>query len=175
MGEDAVQPTGGRDRVSGGDTRPYHDESPPARGRTTRGQPTNGKSRGGIRTKFHAVVTRGGPLVEGMLTGGQIPDVSVAGALSEDLGGCTVIADRGYDRNEFRREVEGNNNTPIIPGRKNRKEELGYDKETYKKRGLRERLLGKLTENRRLTVRYEQSDTNFLGFICIAFIKILLS
>jgi hypothetical protein len=29
-------------------------------------------------------------------------------------------------------------------------------------------------ENRRLAVRYEKSDINFLGFIVIAFLKILL-
>jgi hypothetical protein len=28
-------------------------------------------------------------------------------------------------------------------------------------------------ENRRLTVRYEKSDINFLGFIVIAFLKII--
>ncbi|MDR2394306.1 MAG: hypothetical protein LBD93_09170 [Treponema sp.] len=44
----------------------------------------------------------------------------------------------------------------------------------YKKRGLIERTLGKLKGNRRLTVRYEQLDINFLGFIFIAFLNILL-
>jgi hypothetical protein len=41
-----------------------------------------------------------------------------------------------------------------------------------KKRGLIERVFGKLKENRRLAVRYEKSDINFLGFIFIAFLKI---
>jgi hypothetical protein len=35
-------------------------------------------------------------------------------------------------------------------------------------------IFGKLKENRRLTVRYEKSDINFLGFILVAFLKILL-
>ncbi|MDR1985488.1 MAG: hypothetical protein LBP88_00770 [Treponema sp.] len=35
-------------------------------------------------------------------------------------------------------------------------------------------MFGKLKENRRLAVRYEKSDITFLGFICIAFLKILL-
>ncbi|MDR0636056.1 MAG: transposase [Treponema sp.] len=88
--------------------------------------------------------------------------------------GCAVIADRGYDSNEFRRELAGNNNEPVIPGRKNRKEVIVYNKEKYKKRGLIERLFGKVKENRRLVVRYEKSDITFLGFIIIAFLKILL-
>ena len=65
--------------------------------------------------------------------------------------------------------MRGNNN---IPGRKNRREAVEYDKERYKKRSYRERIFGKLKENRRLVVRYEKSDLNFLGFILIAFIKI---
>jgi hypothetical protein len=66
------------------------------------------------------VITSEGKLVEGLLTGGEV----VAAELSEDIVGCAVIGDRGYDSNEFRRELEGNNNTAVIPGRKNRKEEI---------------------------------------------------
>jgi transposase len=124
--------------------------------------------------KFHAAVTSGGRLVEGFLTGGEVHDVTVAPQLSENIVGCAVIADRGYDSDGFRRGLEGNNNEPVIPGRRNRKEEIAYDKEKYKKRGLIERIFGKIKENRRLTVRYEKSDINFLGFILIAFLKILL-
>jgi transposase len=108
------------------------------------------------------------------LTGGEAHDVTVASELSSAIVGCAVIADRGYDSDRFRRELEGNNNEPVIPGRRNRQEEIVYDKEKYKRRGLIERLFGKLKENRRLTVRYEKSDINFLGFILIAFLKILL-
>ena len=62
----------------------------------------------------------------------------------------------------------------MIPGRRNRKEAIVYDREKYKKRGLIERIFGKIKENRRLTVRYEKSDINFLGVILVAFIKIFL-
>jgi transposase len=100
--------------------------------------------------------------------------VTVAGELVEDIAGCAVIADRGCGGNEFRRELEWNNNTAVTPGRKNRKEEIVYNKEKYKKRGLIERMFGKLKESRRLTVRYEKSNINSLGFIVIAFLKIIL-
>jgi transposase len=103
-----------------------------------------------------------------------VNDAAVAAELSEEIAGCAVIADRGYDSDGFRRELEGNNNPPVIPGRRSRKKEIAYDKEKYKKRGLIERIFGKLKENRRLAVRYEKSDINFLGFILIGFIKILL-
>jgi transposase len=97
-----------------------------------------------------------------------------AARLIRDIVGCTVIADTRYDSDAFRRELSGNNNIPVIPGRKNRKKEIVYDKRMYKRRGLIERIFGKLKENRRIALRYEKSDLNFLGFIIIAFIKILL-
>jgi transposase len=62
----------------------------------------------------------------------------------------------------------------VIPGRWNRKEQIGYDREQYKKRGLIEWIFGKLKEHRRPAVRYEKSDIAFLSFIFIAFLKILL-
>jgi hypothetical protein len=46
-----------------------------------------------------------------------VPDVKVAAELSRNISGCAVIADRGYDSNGFRRELVGNNNEPVIPGR----------------------------------------------------------
>ena len=63
---------------------------------------------------------------------------------------------------------------PVIPGRKNRREPVEYDRERYKKRSYIERVFGKIKENRRLAVRYEKSDINLLVFILIAFLKIFL-
>jgi transposase len=120
------------------------------------------------------VISSDGKLIEGLLTGGEAHDTTVAAELVEAIVGCAVTGDRGYDSDGFRRVLAGNNNTPVIPGRKNRKEAIVYDQERYKKRGLIERIFGKLKENRRLAVRYEKSDINFLGVILIAFLKGLL-
>jgi hypothetical protein len=38
------------------------------------------------------------------------------------------FADCGYDSNEYGRALEGNNKEAVIPGRRNRKEEIEYDK-----------------------------------------------
>ena len=116
-----------------------------------KGQQTKGKWKAGISTKSHAVITSGGNLVEGLLTGGQVHDEKVAGELVEAIMGCAVIADRGYAGDGFCRELEGNNNEVVIPGGKNRKEAIVYGQEKYKKCGLIERLFGKIKENRRLT------------------------
>jgi hypothetical protein len=60
-----------------------------------------------------------------MLTGGEVNEVVVGPELSKDIVGCAVIGDRGYDSDRFREELEGNNNLPVIAGRRNRKEEIG--------------------------------------------------
>jgi transposase len=131
-------------------------------------------SRAGISGKFHLAVTNLGRMAEGFLTGGETAGVSAGPYLTEGIVGYPVVADRGYDSDGFRRSLEGNNTTPVIPGRKSRKEEIVYDRQRYRKRGLIELIFGKIKENRRLAVRYEKSDINFPGFILFAFIKIFL-
>jgi hypothetical protein len=109
----------------------------------------------GISTKFHLAITRRGQAEEGFLSGGNVNDVVVAPELAEDVAGCLVIANRGYDNDRFRGILKGNNNKPVIPGRKKRKEPVEYDEKKYKERGYIGRIFGKIKENRRLAVRYE--------------------
>jgi len=85
-----------------------------------------------------------------------------------------VLEDKGYDSNKHRSFLFSNNNKAVIPPKKNRKIQIEYDKELYKKRGIIEMLFGKLKENRRLANRFEKDDLNFLGMIGVALIKIIL-
>ena len=43
-------------------------------------------------------------------------DVVAAPALVEEVIGCYVPADRGYDSDDFRRELEANNTIPAKAG-----------------------------------------------------------
>lgn len=113
-------------------------------------------------------------VVEGRLTGGNVADISMADALTAEIVGCYVVEDMGYDSDDHRDELRANNNVPVIPGRKNRKIEITYDKVIYKWRRRIEMFFGKIKENRRLAVRYEKTDTAFLGFIALAALKIHL-
>jgi IS5 family transposase len=92
-----------------------------------------------MSTKFHPAETCGGQVVEGFLSGGNVNDIEAAPELVRDVAGRAVTADRGYDSDEFRKLLKGNNNEPVIPGRKNRKKPIEYDQELYKKRGYLER------------------------------------
>jgi IS5 family transposase len=124
-----------------------------------------------MSTKLHLVVTSDGHVVDGFLSGGNRNDIAAAEELTEGVYGCYVVEDRGYDSNKNRIQLESQGNIPVIPGRKNRKVKIEYDKEKYKLRGFIERIFGKLKENRRLALRYEKNDLHFLSFIACAFIK----
>lgn len=128
-----------------------------------------------MTTKLHCAITAEGHFVEGLLTGGNVHDVTVADRLLEDVVGCYVIEDAGYDSNPHRRELRANNNIPVIPGRKNCKVPILYDKKLYKLRKHIEIFFGKLKENKRLGMRYEKLDETFIAFIMLASLKIILN
>ncbi|MGH8324616.1 MAG: transposase, partial [Steroidobacteraceae bacterium] len=113
--------------------------------------------------------------VEGLLTGGNVHDVTIADTLFEDVVGCYVVEDMGYDSDPHRRELAANNNIPVIPGRKNRKIPIEYDKKIYKLRKRIEMFFGKIKENKRVTMRFEKLDETFLGFVALASLKIILN
>lgn len=127
-----------------------------------------------MTTKLHAAITADGHFVEGPLTGGYVHDVSVANTLFEDVLGCFVVEDKGYDSNDHRRFLIANNNIPVIPGRKNRKIPIIYDKKIYTLRKRIEIYFGKLKENKRLCMRFDKLDSSFLAFIAHASLKITL-
>jgi len=121
-----------------------------------------------VTTKLHLAITAEGHVIEGFLTGGNTSDVAVAESLFENVFGCYVVLDMGYDSDPFRDVLRSQNNTPVIPGRKNRKIKIDYDKAIYALRKRIEQFFGKLKENKRLAMRYEKSDIVFLAFIALA-------
>ena len=88
----------------------------------------------------------------------------MAGELIENLNVKTVLGDRGYDSDDFRKIIQN----PCIPGRKNRKIEIEYDKELYKKRNAVERFFLKIKAFRKVATRYEQKAQNFLSLVFLA-------
>jgi transposase len=135
---------------------------------------SKGLSRAGVTTKLHLAITAEGHVIEGLLTGGNKADISVAEELTAEIVGCFIVGDKGYDSDRYRAALRSNNNIPVIPGRNNRKVRIEYDKAKY---GLRKRIeffFARLKENRRLAVRYEKSDIAFLSFIAFASMKLYL-
>jgi len=112
--------------------------------------------------------------VKVMLTPGQAADVTQAGALIEGVPIEVVIGDKGYDSRAVVAAVEARGAEAVIPSRKNCKEQRAYDKDRYKDRNLVERFWLKLKQYRRVATRYEKTARNFLGFLHLVAIMVLL-
>jgi hypothetical protein len=83
-----------------------------------------------------------------------------------------MLRRRGHGLGDrHRRELEANNNIPVIPGRQNRQVVVLYDQTVYTLRKRIEMFCGRIKENRRLVVRYEKLDGAFLGYIAIAIVE----
>ena len=133
-----------------------------------------GRSRGGFGTKLHIAVDGLGNPVEFILTGGQEADINQGPALIEGHDAKAVIADKGYDGDEFVATIEASGAEAVIPPKKNRIFKREYDEVLYKERNLAERFINRIKQYRRVATRYEKTARNFLGFVHLAAIMILL-
>jgi transposase len=59
----------------------------------------------------------------------------------------------------------------VIPTRKDQRANPRFDKATYRRRNIIERLVGWLKENRRLATRYEKLAVNYLALVKLAMIR----
>ena len=134
-----------------------------------------GKSRGGLTTKIHAATDALGNPLRFILTAGQVSEYGQANALIEGLSAEFILADKGYDSNEFMKAIEMSGAQPVIPPKSNRLNQRAYDKEVYKERNLIERLFQKLKNFRRVATRYERLARNYMGMLQIAAVMIWLA
>ena len=154
-----------------------HQHAAGAKKRGAEGEPEQealGRSRGVFSTKIHVSVSGLGLPVEFRLTPGQKADVTQA---EPPLGGhspAAVIADKAYDSSGLIRAVETKGAEAVIPPKVNRKQPRDFDKYLYKIRNLVERLINRIKQYRRVATRYEKIGRNFLAFIQVASIIVLL-
>ena len=149
--------------------------TPTRRGRK-RGQQNQalGRSRGGFSTKIHVSADGLGNPTRFLLSGGQEADITYAESLIEGQRFDAGIGDKGYDSDRLVQVIESQGAESVIPPKKNRKEPRAYDRHVYKERNKVERLISLMKQYRRVATRYEKTDPNFLGFIYVAAIMILL-
>ena len=116
----------------------------------------------GSRERGRLGVRPGGRFI---LTGGKQHDITQAEGLIAGYAGEHVLADKGYDAQEFRRHILELGMTPVIPPSSNRKEPADYDRHRYRERHLVECFIGKMKHYRRIFSRFEKLDTRYLGFL----------
>lgn len=133
-----------------------------------------GRSRGGFGTKIHAAVSPLGHPVELRLTPGQASDIKQAEGLLGDHEPEAVIADKGYDSDAFVAAVEGRGAEAVIPPLGCRTEARPYDRHLYRERNVGERFWSRVKQYRRVATRYDKKARNFLAFVELASIMVML-
>lgn len=104
-----------------------------------------------------------------LLSEGQMSDHRGAGLMLDALPPAeSLIADKGYDSNWFRRALLDKGITPCIPSNRTRKRSLPYDKLLYRQRHKIENMFGKIKDWRRIATRYDRCAHTFFSAICIA-------
>jgi len=79
-----------------------------------------------------------------------------------------LLGDRGYDADWFRDALKDKGIRACIPGRKQRKTPVKYDKRRYKRRNRIEIMFGRLKDWRRVATRYDRCPKVFLSAIALA-------
>jgi transposase len=137
-------------------------------GKNSQEEQALGRSKGGFTTKIHAMVDGLGNPLRFILTGGNRHEILKAEELIKGLKNTNIIADKAYDSDKFREQIERQKCTHTIPPRSNRKVQHEYDKEIYKERHLIECFFGKLKHFRRVFSRFDKSKASFQAFLDLA-------
>ena len=88
-----------------------------------------------------------------------------------------LIGDKAYDSDPLDEELAGQGIEMIAPHKSNRKKEPTQDGRKlrrYKRRWKIERLFAWLQNFRRIAMRFDSHDENYLGFVHLGCIRILL-
>ena len=109
------------------------------------------------------------------LTGAECADSPHLPGLIAGVATEAVLADKGYDSGANRTAIRRHGAEPCIPPRKNRTEPIEYDRHLYKERNAVERYFARIKQYRRVATRYDKKAANFLGFVWLASIAIMLA
>jgi transposase len=127
-----------------------------------------GRSRGGLTTKIVALVDALGNLVRFVLLPGQRHDSVGVAPLLKDLDFAALLADKAFDTNAIRADLNERGAQAVIPPKADRTTRIPCDFEMYKWRHLVENFFCKIKEFRRIATRYDKTDTSFAATIHLA-------
>ncbi len=103
------------------------------------------------------------------LTPGNASDIRTAPELLARVPGRLrrLVADRGYDADELRRDLRSAGATPVIPGRRTRKRRIQHDKTRYRDRWRIEAAFCRLKDFRRIATRYDKLAANCASAVAL--------
>jgi transposase len=144
-----------------------------------------GRSRGGFGTKIHIVCDSRGTIVGIHVTAGQrheskFFEPTMARRLLHRRRGQRrwprrLAGDKGYSYARIRRWCRRRRVEAVIPTRKDQPRDEKFDKDTYKRRNIVERVVGWFKEFRRLGTRYEKLAVNYVAMWLVAITEKALS
>lgn len=139
-----------------------------------------GRSRGGLTTKIHVVCDSRGLPLGIALSPGQSHDSTcfevAVEAVPFDRLPESLAGDKGYSNKRIRAWLENRGINGVIPFKSNENPPSGYefDRESYRRRNVVERLIGWLKECRRIATRFEKRAKNYLAMLTLAAMRRLL-
>lgn len=105
------------------------------------------------------------------VTVGERHDSQPAPSLIERVGPRELLADRAYDSNAIRQQLESIGCKATIPPTKRRNPQLPYDREMYKARCLVECTFAFFKQARRFATRYEKTLRNYTAMVTLCCIR----
>ncbi|MBO2009610.1 IS5 family transposase [Hymenobacter negativus] len=125
-----------------------------------------GRSRGGLKTKIHALVDALGNPLRVVLGPSQQADYRrVADLLPAAKGADNVLTDKAYDTNAVLTCVVVFGAQVVILSKKNRLVQRLIDRNLYQNRNKVERFFSRLKPFRRLATLYDKTASSFLGMV----------
>lgn len=103
-----------------------------------------------------------------LLSAGQEHEVPQAKALLASYEADFGMGDKAYDGESILTTITDMGAEPVIPPKRNRKEQREYDTELYKERHLVECFFNKLKHYRRCFSRFDKLARNYLSFLHFA-------
>ena len=111
---------------------------------------------------------KGRPLIL-LLSEGQMSDFGGAALMINAFPKAkTLLGDKGYDADWFRKALADRKIEACIPSKSNRKIQIPHDTVLYRQRHKIEIMFGRLKDWRRIHTRYDRCAHTFMSAICIA-------
>ena len=114
-----------------------------------------------MTTKIVALTDALGNLVRFVLLAGQRNDMVGVKPLIEDVCFDALLADKAFDADWLRSELDARGATAVIPPRRHRIHTIEYDQAMYAWRHLIENFFAKIKEFRGIATRYDKTDLSF--------------
>ena len=114
-----------------------------------------------MTTKILALTDALGNLVRFKLMPGQRSEITGVSELIDGLDFGVLLADKAFDANNLRTELDNRDATAVIPAKCNRVINIPHDEEVYKWRHLIENFFSKIKEFRGVNTRYDKTDSSY--------------